>query len=105
MKENIGGGGGGGKEKNEKNASFHKYFHFSSYCLSYTFHKNVVIFRLVWKARLHPPPPSSKLKDFADDNLKFDKNCRKFFKHVENTVGKEEIACYEQFLLFPQCFQ
>ena len=23
----------------------------------------------------------------------------------ENTVGKEEIACYEQFLLFPQCFQ
>ena len=24
---------------------------------------------------------------------------------VENIVGKEEIACYEQFLLFPQCFQ
>ena len=24
---------------------------------------------------------------------------------VENTVGKEEIARYEQFLLFPQCFQ
>ena len=24
---------------------------------------------------------------------------------LENTVGKEEIACYEQFLLFPQCFQ
>ena len=23
----------------------------------------------------------------------------------ENIVGKEEIACYEQFLLFPQCFQ
>ena len=22
----------------------------------------------------------------------------------ENTVGKGEIACYEQFLLFPQCF-
>ena len=22
-----------------------------------------------------------------------------------NTVGKEEIARYEQFLLFPQCFQ
>ena len=22
----------------------------------------------------------------------------------ENIVGKEEIACYEQFLLFPQCF-
>ena len=24
---------------------------------------------------------------------------------VENIVGKEEIASYEQFLLFPQCFQ
>ena len=24
---------------------------------------------------------------------------------VENFVGKEEIARYEQFLLFPQCFQ
>ena len=24
---------------------------------------------------------------------------------VENTVGKEEIPRYEQFLLFPQCFQ
>ena len=26
-------------------------------------------------------------------------------KRVEITVGKEEIACYEQFLFFPQCFQ
>ena len=24
---------------------------------------------------------------------------------VKNNVGKEEIARYEQFLLFPQCFQ
>ena len=24
---------------------------------------------------------------------------------VGNTVGKEKIARYEQFLLFPQCFQ
>ena len=24
---------------------------------------------------------------------------------VENIVGKEEIAPYEEFLLFPQCFQ
>ena len=23
----------------------------------------------------------------------------------KNIVGKGEIACYEQFLLFPQCFQ
>ena len=46
-----------------------------------------------------------KLKDFADDNLKFDENGRKVSKWVENTVGKGEIARCEQFLLFPQCFQ
>ena len=48
---------------------------------------------------------SSKLKEFADDNFKFDKNGRKLSKWVENTAGKGEIARYEQFLLFPQCFQ
>ena len=48
---------------------------------------------------------SSKLKQSADDNLKFDENSRKFSKRVENTVGKGEIARYEQFLLFPHCFQ
>ena len=47
----------------------------------------------------------SKLKEFADDNFKFDENGRKLSKQVENTVGKGEIACYEQFLLFQQCFQ
>ena len=41
---------------------------------------------------------SFKLKEFADDNFKFDKNGRKFSKRVENTVGKGEIACYKQFL-------
>ena len=35
---------------------------------------------------------SSELKDFADDNFKFDKNGRKLSKPVENTVGKGEIA-------------
>ena len=47
---------------------------------------------------------SSELKDFADNNFKFDENGRKLSKPVENTVGKGEIARYEQFLLFPQCF-
>ena len=46
-----------------------------------------------------------KLKEFADDNFKFDKNGRKLSKRVENTVGKGEIARYKQFLLFPHCFQ
>ena len=45
-----------------------------------------------------------KLREFADDNFKFDENGKKFSKRVENTVGKGEIARYEQFLLFPQCF-
>ena len=30
---------------------------------------------------------------------------RIFSNQVENTIGKGEIACYEQFLFFPQCFQ
>ena len=47
----------------------------------------------------------SKLKEFADDNFKFDENGRNLYEWVENTVGKEEIARDEQFLLFPQCFQ
>ena len=46
----------------------------------------------------------SKLKQIEDDIFKFDENSRKFSKRVENTVGKGEIARYEQFLLFPQCF-
>ena len=29
----------------------------------------------------------------------------KLSKRVENTVGKGDIAPYEKFLLFPQCFQ
>ena len=34
-----------------------------------------------------------------------EENVNKFSKEVENTVGKGEIAHYEQFLLFPHCFQ
>ena len=36
---------------------------------------------------------SSKLRDFADDNSRFDENDRKFSKRVENTVGKGKIVC------------
>ena len=45
------------------------------------------------------------MKEFADDNFKFDEDGRKLSKQVENNVGNGEIARYEQFLLFPQCFQ
>ena len=45
------------------------------------------------------------MREFADDNSKIDENGKKLSKGFENTVGKGEIAHYEQFLLFPQCFQ
>ena len=45
------------------------------------------------------------MKEFADDNFNFDDKGWKLSKRVENTVGKGEIARYEQFLLFPLCFQ
>ena len=48
---------------------------------------------------------TSKLREFADDNFKFDENGRKFLKQVENTVEKGEISPYEQFLISPQWFQ
>ena len=48
---------------------------------------------------------TSKLKEFADNNFKFIEDGRKLSKQVENTVVKWEIARYEQFLLFLQCFQ
>ena len=48
---------------------------------------------------------SSKLKEFTDDSFELEEIGSKFLKWVENIVGKEEIARYEQFLLFPVCFQ
>ena len=48
---------------------------------------------------------SSKLKELADDNFKYDKNGKELSKWVENTVEKGGIARLKQFLLFPQCFQ
>ena len=38
---------------------------------------------------------SSKVKEFANENFKFDENGRKFSKRVDKTVVKGEIACYE----------
>ena len=47
---------------------------------------------------------SSEPREYANDSFKFNEKWRKFSKRIENTVGKGEIACYEQFLLFPQYF-
>ena len=49
---------------------------------------------------------SSKLKDLTDNNFKFDENDSKSIQMGRKTLwGKRGIARYEQFLLFPQCFQ
>ena len=48
---------------------------------------------------------SSNLKEFADGNSKFDENGSKLSRRIENIVGKGELDRYEQFLLFPLCFQ
>ena len=81
--------------------------YFSKHILyGYSNYRNVTKFRYL----INPFPndailDSFKLKEFADDNFKFDEKDRKFSKRVDNIVGKGEIARYEQFLLFPQCFQ
>ena len=71
----------------------------------------VQVISKLWSVNSFNPLPDdkilvrSKLKQSADDNFEFDENSKKFSKRVENTVDKGEIARYEQFLLFPQCFQ
>ena len=47
----------------------------------------------------------SKLKEFADDSFKFNKNGRKLSKWVENTREKEKSLVTSDFFFFPQCFQ
>ena len=42
---------------------------------------------------------------FSDDNFEFYENGVKFSEWTENDVGKGEIACHEQFLLFLTVFK
>ena len=42
---------------------------------------------------------------FEEENFEFYEDGKKFSKRVGNASGKGEIARYEQFLLFPKCFQ
>ena len=49
-------------------------------------------------------PNSVAKKDMMSEILT-NADSLQFYDWVENMVGKEEIARYEQFLLFPQCFQ
>ena len=43
----------------------------------------------------------SKLKAFADDKLKVIRMAKFVLDKIENIVGKEENAGYQNFLLFP----
>ena len=45
------------------------------------------------------------LKEFADTIFRYDENIGKFSEKIENNVGKEEIAPYEQLLLFLHVFK
>ena len=45
----------------------------------------------------------AKFKTFPDDNFKVTKMTIVVFDRVENVIGKGENACYQYFLLFPQC--
>ena len=47
----------------------------------------------------------SKLKAFKDDKINVTQKLKIVLKKIENTVGKEENADIQHFLLFPQCFQ
>ena len=47
----------------------------------------------------------TELKAFAVDKLNVDKMTFSLLDRVENKEGKGENACYQHFLLFPQCFQ
>ena len=49
---------------------------------------------------------SSKLKEFPDDDFKFNENGRKFFKQVEKHCGKRRNCSLRAISPFsPQCFQ
>ena len=47
----------------------------------------------------------SRLKEFADDNFRFDDNGRDFSKTGRKHCRKGEMACYEQLLLFASVFK
>ena len=47
----------------------------------------------------------SKLKALAGDKINITQKQKFLLGWVENIVGKGENAGYQQFLLFPQCFQ
>ena len=87
-------------EKELVNSDHHKYICYNTVTLNF-----VPTYGRIYPFSKRQILDLSKLKEFAYDNFYFDENCRKFSRQEENTERKGEIACNEQFLLFPQCFQ
>ena len=46
-----------------------------------------------------------KFKAFTHDNSNVAKMATLFCHKIANIVGKEDVAGYQHFLVFPQCFQ
>ena len=62
----------------------------------------IVLMNMFCEARASPFPKrqivdSSKLKEFADDNFKFDGDGEKFFKRVETQWEKEKLLIMSNF--------
>ena len=64
--------------------------------------------------RLEPRTPGIRVKHltteprgtlFADEKIKMTQSLKFVFRWVEITVGNSENAAYQNFLVFPQCFQ
>ena len=71
---------------------------------------NLILLYTLHRFIINPLPDmpilgSSNLAANTDIMSKTWTNGQQFSDRVENVVGKGEIAPYEQFLLFPQCFQ
>ena len=78
----------------------------------FLFYQNCILTFFLFKTILNPLTLSqmTNFRLFQTEEVSLRKffirwRCRKFSNWVENTMGKGEIAHYEQFLLFPQCFQ
>ena len=99
--ENIVGKGENGGYHNVSNPIKYKTHHFKDFyyvvckCFQFGPQSNILSFGEEFKVGIV----------YGKRLFKFDENGRKLSKQVEKTVRKGEIARYEQFLLFPQCFQ
>ena len=91
--------------QNEFQFLSHVYFFSSAYAFNLEQSENLLFVKRVY------PLPDMPILGFSNSAANIDMMLKirqmeiKLSESVENIVGKGEIAPYEQFLLFPQCFQ